>query len=149
MNLTGLDAQLQNRDQRAEHEMDMLIDDAFHEIRYQFFRGCTNTTHIAARLWQVFQINGYLPASMEFPWAQSPHVDRLQLKALVKGSYEERRPTDRAYWQAQKERAMVDAYSGLSESAMSKLRGLYALDFAMFGYDSTPEILYRRRRRGS
>ena len=148
MNLTGIDSQLQTADQRAQHEMDMLIDDAFHEIQYKFFRGCTNTTHIASRLWQVFQINGYLPASLEFPWAQRPHVDRLQLKDLVKSAYAERRPSNRAFWRAQKERAMVDAYSELSDSAMGKLRTLYGTDFAMFGYDPMLEILYRKRRQG-
>ena len=36
MNLAGIDAQLNNTDQRALHEMEMLVDDAFYEVLATF-----------------------------------------------------------------------------------------------------------------
>ncbi|KAK7485353.1 hypothetical protein BaRGS_00023452 [Batillaria attramentaria] len=148
MNLSWLSQELSDSDTHSRHEMHMLIDDAYHEIRYKFFHNCTNTTHIASRLWTVFQINGYLPKSVRFPWAGRGHVDSRALKKLVIETYENRQPKNKFLYAAQKEQAMVDAYSAVPDSVMQKLRELYELDFKMFDYDPMLEILYRKRNVG-
>ncbi|KAL8574879.1 hypothetical protein ACOMHN_003439 [Nucella lapillus] len=109
MNLTGLEAALRTPDQRALHEMTLLIQDAFHELdRYPaFFTRCTNSTDLARRLWRAFQINGYLPDDLSFPWAGGKEVDRESLKELVEEVYLTRRPKDQGLWSTQKERAMT------------------------------------------
>lgn len=145
MNLSRLSGPLSDSDQHARHELSMLIDDAYHEIRYKFFAHCTNSTHLASRLWTAFQLNGYLPASTPFPWAHRRHVQREELTRLVLAAYRDRRPRDGRRWAAQREQAMVRAYSALPDSLMAKLRHLYRLDFAMFGYDPFLDVLYRTR----
>lgn len=145
LNMSWLGDELFVSDKHAKHEISMLIDDVFHEFKYPFYQNCTNSTDLAIRLWKAFQINGYLPNSIEFPWAKNRLVKQSDLKNLALRMFEQRQPSSKRYWTAQKEQALIEAYSKVPDVLMERVRKMYDVDFTMFQYDPYPDILYRKR----
>ncbi|PVD23969.1 hypothetical protein C0Q70_17245 [Pomacea canaliculata] len=143
LNMSWLGDELFVSDKHAKHEISMLIDDVFHEFKYPFYQNCTNSTDLAIRLWKAFQINGYLPNSIEFPWAKNRLVKQSDLKNLALRMFEQRQPSSKRYWTAQKEQALIEAYSKVPDVLMERVRKMYDVDFTMFQYDPYPDILYR------
>ncbi|XP_025084698.1 carbohydrate sulfotransferase 13-like isoform X2 [Pomacea canaliculata] len=145
LNLSRFASEFSSYDKHARHEMTMLIDDVYLVYEESFFKFCTNTTDLAARLWQVLQINGYLPSDIAFPWNKNKHVNKHALKELVLEVYSRHPNRDEHVQKIQKEQSLVNGYRTVPDDILAKVRELYALEFKMFGYDPFPEKLYGYR----
>lgn len=145
LNLSRFASEFSSYDKHARHEMTMLIDDVYLVYEESFFKFCTNTTDLAARLWQVLQINGYLPSDIAFPWNKNKHVNKHALKELVLEVYSSHPNRDEHVQKIQKEQSLVNGYRTVPDDILAKVRELYALEFKMFDYDPFPEKLYGYR----
>ena len=146
LNLSWVGKEVGTTEERALHEMKMLINDNFNEIRSYFFKGCINSTGLAWRLWKAFQINGYLPRNVSFPLRPGQSVTMTQFRDLVFSTYRHTGVTSKQFWRDQKTRAFVDAYREVPDRVLEKVRKVFDADFRLFDYDPYPELVYSYRK---
>lgn len=99
---------------------------------------CMSISEAAKRVWRKLQIRGIISRRFPFPFTD------LESSSLLAGEFIEaalaahRRSTDKDELKAQKEEAMMEAYSTVDSNVLLKLRRVFLEDFEMFGYSSTP-----------
>lgn len=148
LNLSWVGKEVGTTEERALHEMKMLIDDNFYGLRSDFFKlkDCMNSTELAWRLWKAFQINGYLPRNVSFPLRPGQSVTMTQFRDLVFSTYRHTGVTSKQFWRDQKTRAFVDAYREVPDRVLEKVRKVFDADFRLFDYDPYPELVYSYRK---
>ena len=148
LNLSWVGKEVGTTEERALHEMKMLIDDNFYGLRSDFFKlkGCMNSTGLAWRLWKAFQINGYLPRNVSLPLHPGQSVTMTQFRDLVFSTYRHTGVTSKQFWRDQKTRAFVDAYREVPDRVLEKVRKVFDADFRLFDYDPYPELVYSYRK---
>lgn len=149
LNMTWVGRKVKTTESRALHEMSMLINDNFYEIKHSFFRGCINNTELASRLWKAFQINGYLPRNVSLPLRPGQEVTRRQFQNIVFSTYKHSEGTSKEFWRDQKTRAFVEAYREVPDAVLERVTKVYYMDFRLFDYDPYPELLYSYRTIGT
>ena len=106
---------------------------------------CNNKTLICEKLWQVFQINGYIGFEISFP----SHLSKLKEPGmLVKEFIEtaikthESGKSYHAIWKAQKRESLVKAYRAIPKGTLKAVKGIYKKDFEIFDYDNEPTDIF-------
>ncbi|XP_071090259.1 carbohydrate sulfotransferase 11-like [Haliotis cracherodii] len=132
-------------DQNAhvEEELSMLIDYNFRLIaKSRFYRNCTSRVDIASRLWQVFQLNGYLPieetAESVVNKLSKTFFDRDMFKRYVLEVYRQTPAEERRAWKQQRKEAIIGAYKTVPLKLIKSITKLFSNDFELFGYDTAP-----------
>ena len=106
---------------------------------------CDNKTLICKRLWNVFQLNGYIGFEIDFPSDLSNIKDSEKLeKAFIARAIETylNGVAFREKWNKQRRESLVNAYRTVSSKTLKAVQARYKRDFEMFGYDIEPFDIY-------
>ncbi|XP_067657348.1 carbohydrate sulfotransferase 11-like isoform X2 [Haliotis asinina] len=132
-----------DHDAHVEEELSMLIDYNFALItKSRFYRNCTSRADIVRRLWQVFQLNGYLPieetAESVVKKLSNTFLDRDIFKRYVLEVYRRTTVEERRALKHQRKEAIVGAYKTVPLTLIKKITEIFLNDFETFGYDTAP-----------
>jgi len=94
------------------------------------------------RTWRYFQLNGVIPMDAKLPFARDMSGFQVSMeeyeKAITKEYVKTRRDPETT---RQKERALVLAYSAISDENMARLKQAFSHDCIYFGYNCNPPTL--------
>ena len=107
---------------------------------------CKNITVICERLWNVFQINGYIGFEKPFPSDKLRQIKSLrdikQRFTLLALSEHEKGLTLHKLWKRQRRSSLVKAYKALPADLLQEFQAVYKIDFELFGYSKAPVDIF-------
>ena len=106
---------------------------------------CNNRTLICQKLWNVFQMNGYIGFEIDFPSDLYNITNSKKLeKAFIAKAIETYRNgiVFRDKWIKQRRESLVNAYTAVSNKTLKDFQAKYKQDFEIFDYDKEPADIY-------
>ena len=102
---------------------------------------CMNPTELARRVWVSLQIQGFINDSFNFPFGvidtQEKAANHSFLTEVILKTIKENPLTPEESKQ-QKRRALVNAYAGVDEKTLRRIRHIFKQDFMLYGYSDEP-----------
>lgn len=124
-------------------EINVLVKYNFN-LRDKLPEGCFQNFEIAQKLWAAFQFNGYIKTDSEFSFENSTPVNETILRARLTREVE-KDPRTVMDWRKQRRDTMAHAYRQLPSFLLEGIRRTYELDFKLFGYEESPELIFGSR----
>ncbi|XP_076465416.1 uncharacterized protein LOC143297127 [Babylonia areolata] len=121
-----------------EHQVKWYIKD------YKRYRRCISKEEALRRLWQKLKIRGHLDASQDFPLSpkQSQNVTVHEFLSIAGAAVRASQKLPSFVLQANRRRALKEAYDTVLLSKKRVLARLFRWDFELFGYDRYPPEVF-------
>ncbi|XP_064613252.1 carbohydrate sulfotransferase 11-like [Liolophura sinensis] len=144
MDLTDTVQYLHSNQVGSENSLNQAINTSWFAVVN--FKKCVSKVDIMAKLWQSFQIQGYLPVSLPLPLEILTHSGTITdtkeaFRKYVLETYAEH-GLSREEASKQRRLAMAKAYQSIDPQVKRDIVKTFKQDFELFSYDQHPVDLY-------
>ncbi|KAL4216279.1 hypothetical protein ACF0H5_024004 [Mactra antiquata] len=134
-----------------------VINSALHEHRIEYtIPGIVKTAYgrllggknrmtgllLAQKLWKSFQIQGYIPDSIDLPSSSENAYTKVDYFIHVVMETIEKHKLSSDESKTLRQKHLVNAYKGIEKDIIERIRQIYEVDIALFGYDVYPPVSY-------
>lgn len=110
-------------------------------------RACMTMAEAGKRVWRKLQIRGIISRRIAFPF-RDDEAESLTAETFIHVALAaHRQSTDKEELRRQKREAMVEAFQSVDSKTLNSLCNIFARDFELFDYESSPADLLDRTNR--
>ena len=132
------------KDALHDHRIETTLPGLLKDVINTDVEQCMDRMEVARRIWETFQIQGYINDDIPFPTKtidtneKARNPDFLMEVVLETIRKHPMAPEDA---KLQRRRALVKAFDGLSKDILDQIKKLYKQDFILFDYSSEPPTM--------
>lgn len=137
------DVPLDSQEMTSESDVNIMMDisNASYTIRHTL---CMSAIGVFRRLWETFQIRGFLGRHNPFPLRRGDSLSLEGFQDLLLSTYRSDESWRASGRHQQRQLAMIEAYRTVPMEYLERLKEVFRDDCELFGYDPEPPELFNR-----
>ncbi|XP_067660189.1 carbohydrate sulfotransferase 11-like [Haliotis asinina] len=137
------DVPVDSKEMSSESDVSIMMDvsNASYTIRHTL---CMSSIGVFRRLWETFQIRGFLGRHHPFPFRKGDSLSLEEFQALLRSTYRSDESWIASGRHQQRRLAMIEAYRTVPIEYLHRLKEIFRHDCELFGYDPEPPELFNR-----